>query len=102
MYDGSGMWKMVMSRPVINFVMALLGLTAAYYTTIGSIRLKLAEKAESVLVETIDKKISKLEVLIKEGVVSKDQFFEFRNSIDTRLSRIEFYLIDKRGDDSEG
>ena len=92
----------MMSRPLVNFIMALLGLTAAYFTTIGSIKLKLAEKAEGAIVEAIDKKLSGLEILIKEGVVSKDQFFEFRNSIDTRLSRIEFYLYEKRGTDSDG
>jgi hypothetical protein len=44
--------------------MALLGLSAAYFTTINSIKVKLAEKAEAALVETIDKKLAGLEVMI--------------------------------------
>jgi len=41
----NGFWRILLNRPVVNFIMALLGLTAAYYTTIGSIRVSLAEKA---------------------------------------------------------
>jgi hypothetical protein len=77
--------------------MALLGLSAAYFTTINSIKVKLAEKAEAALVETIDKKLAGLEVMIREGLVSKDQFFEFKNSLEHRLGRIEFYLIENKG-----
>jgi hypothetical protein len=76
--------------------MALLGLSAAYFTTIGSIKVSLAEKAESVLVDTIDKKLTGLEIVIREGMVTKDQFFEFRNDIETRLGRIEYHLIEHR------
>ena len=76
-------------------MVALLGMTAAYFTTIGSIKVQLAEKASSVLVEAIDKKLARLEVVIREGRVTKDEFFEFRGDIDSRLSRIEFYLIEQ-------
>jgi len=72
----------------------VLGMSAAYFTTIGSIKIQLAEKAESVLVETLDKKLARLEVVITEGRVSKDEFFEFKNNIESRLSRIEYYLME--------
>jgi len=73
-------------------------MSAAYFTTIGSIRISLAEKAEAVLVETIDKKLTRLEVVIKEGMISKDQFFEFSNDIESRLARIEYHLTNNAGD----
>lgn len=85
-------WKFVLDRPVVNFIMALLGLTAAYYTTIGSIKMQLAEKAETAIVEALDIELARLEVVIREGTVNKDQFFAFKNDIDNRLGRIEFYL----------
>jgi len=77
-----------------TFILVLLGMSAAYFTTIGSIKIQLAEKAESVLVETLDKKLARLEVVITEGRVSKDEFFEFKNNIESRLSRIEYYLME--------
>ena len=54
--DEKRFWAHLLNKPLFNFMMALLGMTAAYFTTIGSIKVQLAEKAESVLVEGIDKK----------------------------------------------
>jgi hypothetical protein len=88
-------WSQLFNRPLVNFMVALLGMTAAYFTTIGSIKIQLAEKASSVLVEAIDKKLTRMEVVIVEGRVSKDEFFIFKNNIDRRLSKIEFYLSEQ-------
>ncbi len=96
----TGLFQMVCRKPIYSFILTLLGMSAAYFTTIGSIRVSLAEKAESVLVETIDKKLTRLEVIIKEGMISKDQFFEFSNDIESRLTRIELHLTNKTGDKS--
>ncbi len=85
----------VVWRPLLSFITALLGMTAAYFTTIGSIRIELAEKAESALVTAIDKKLERMEVVIREGRVSKDEFFEFKNDIESRLTRIEYHLVVK-------
>jgi hypothetical protein len=85
-----------LGKPLASFIMALLGMSAAYFTTIGDIKIKLSEKAETVLVEAIDKRLARLEVTIKEGRVSKDEFFELRNNIESRLTRIEFYLLEQR------
>ncbi|MFH2036712.1 MAG: hypothetical protein ABIJ45_09945 [Candidatus Zixiibacteriota bacterium] len=83
------------NKTVLNFIVVLFGMIAAYYTTIGSIKVQMAEKAESALVKAIDKKLGELEVIIVENRVSKDQFFQFQRSIESRLNRIEFYLIEK-------
>jgi hypothetical protein len=94
--DGKSGWMALWNKPLFNFVMALLGMSAAYFTTIGNIKVQLAEKAETVLVEALDKRLARMEVVIKEGRVSKDEFFQFRNNIEARLARIEFYLIEER------
>ncbi|MCP4703136.1 MAG: hypothetical protein GY865_00880 [candidate division Zixibacteria bacterium] len=96
--NSNGYFETLFRKPVYGFILTLLGMSAAYFTTIGSIRVSLAEKAETVLVETIDKKLTRLEVIIKEGMISKDHFFEFRNDIESRLTRIEFHLTKKTGD----
>lgn len=90
-------WTVFLNRPLLNFILVLLGMTAAYFTTIGSIKIQLAEKAETALVETIDKKLTRLEVIIREGRVSKDEFYQFKNDIESRLTRIEFYLVENGG-----
>lgn len=96
--SGSNYFQALCRKPIYGFILALLGMSAAYFTTIGSIRVSLAEKAESVLVETIDKKLTRLEVIITEGMISKDNFFEFSNNIESRLARIEFHLTNKTGE----
>ncbi|UCD94060.1 MAG: hypothetical protein JSU69_09860 [Candidatus Zixiibacteriota bacterium] len=83
-----------LSRSLLNFIVILLGMAAAYFTTIGSIKIQLAEKAESALVEKIDKRLGRLEVTIIEGTISKDEFCQFRNSIESRLTRIEYFLVE--------
>jgi hypothetical protein len=89
-------WTALFGKPLINFIMVLLGMSAAYFTTIGNIKVELAEKAESALVETLDNRLARMEVMIKEGVIGKDDFYELRNNIESRLTRIEFYLLEKR------
>ena len=100
MNNGNGWYiiRVIMRKPLFGFILTLLGMSAAYFTTIGSIKLSLAEKAEAVLVDTIDKKLTRLEVVIKEGMITKDQFFEFRNDIEARLARIEYHVIEKAGE----
>nr|MBN2276860.1 hypothetical protein [candidate division Zixibacteria bacterium] len=94
-FNRNDSFRSLISRPLISFIMALLGVTAAYFTTIGSIEVRLAEKAEAALVETIDKRLARLEVVIREGRVGKDEFFQFRNDIERRLTRIEFFLTEQ-------
>ncbi len=83
---------------LLKLVVVIFGIAAAYFMTIQSLKVELAEKAERVMVETLDKKLTNFEVLLREGVVSKDQFHRFSQEVDRRLGRIEYFLIDKPGE----
>ncbi len=91
-------WPTLLNRHLVNFIVMLFGLSAAYFTTIGSIKAELAAKAETVLVNTIDQRLAQMEVLIREGLINKDDFFKFQNSVESRLARIESHLIENKGD----
>lgn len=82
----------------INLLTVALGIAAAYFMTIQSLRMELAAKAESEMVITLDKKLTNFEVILKECVVSKEEFFRFSKEVDAKLIRIEYYLADKAGD----
>ena len=86
------------SGPVWNVITIVLGMIAAYFMTIQQLRVDLAAKAETTVVGTLDRKISGLEVYLKEAVVSKQQFYEHTQKMETRLDRIEQYLIDQTGE----
>ena len=83
---------------LLNFITIILGIAAAYFLTIQSLKMEIADKAEGVVVETLDKKLASIEVMLSEGVVSKEQFYRFSTDIEARLNRIEYYLIDKSGE----
>jgi len=91
-------WNSLPGRPLVNFIIVLIGMMAAYFSTIGAIRVQLAEKAETALVEGLDRRLARMEVMISEGLINKDDFYEFKNTVESRLSRIESYLTDNKGD----
>ena len=87
------------SSQVLNLLVFALGIAAAYFMTIQSLKIELAAKAESAVVETLDKKLSRFEVILSEGVLGKEEFYQFSQEVDSRLARIEFYLKDRTGED---
>ena len=86
------------SGQVLNLMTLIVGIAAAYFLTIQSLKIELSEKAESAVVSTLDKKLAHLEVMIREGVVSKEQFYQFSKDIDTRLTKIEYFLMEQQGE----
>jgi len=87
--------------PILNVITIIMGVVVAYFLTIQSLKIELAEKAEGVVVETLDKKLANIEVMLKEGVVSREQFYQFSKEIETRLTRIEAHLVNKSGEKLE-
>ena len=75
-----------------RIVATVFGIAAAYFLTIQSLRIELAAKAESAVVEKLDKKLNNIEVILKESMLSKEQFYKFSNDMETRLTRIEYHL----------
>jgi len=86
---------------LLQLLVVIFGIVAAYFMTIQSLKIELAEKAERVMVETLDKKLTNLEVILTEGVISKDDFHRFSNEVDRRLARIEYILLEKSGENLE-
>ncbi len=86
------------SGALANFMTIILGIAAGYFLTIQSLKIELAAKAESAVVETLDKKLAAFEVILHEGVVDRQEFYRFSLDVEDRLTRIEYYLIDKSGE----
>ncbi len=84
--------------PLLNLLTIVAGVIAAYFLTIQSLRVDLAEKAEGRVVSTLDKRLNTIEVMLREGVVSRDQFHDFSRNIEARLTRIEMYLTERSGE----
>ena len=82
---------------IINVVTMIFGIVAAYFLTIQSLKLELSDKAENNVVATLDKRLSGMEILLRERTVSKEDFFRLSQQIESRLTRIELRLIDESG-----
>ncbi|KPL02714.1 MAG: hypothetical protein AMJ90_05035 [candidate division Zixibacteria bacterium SM23_73_2] len=72
------------------FFVTAFGIITAYHTAIFGIKLDLAKKAESEIVNQLDKKLSKIEILLNEKLLTKDEFYQFKDQMDKRLTRIEY------------
>ncbi|RLF29206.1 MAG: hypothetical protein DRN14_02680 [Thermoplasmata archaeon] len=83
---------------MLNLVTIVMGVFAAYFLTIQSLKIDLAAKAEGEVVGILDKKLASIEVILKEGVVSKEQFYSFSKEMEARLTRIEAYLAERSGE----
>jgi predicted Holliday junction resolvase-like endonuclease len=82
---------------IINVVTMLFGIVAAYFLTVQSLKLELSAKAENNAVETLDKRLSGMEILLRERTVSKDELFRLTQQIESRLTRIEMHLTHESG-----
>ncbi len=87
-----------LNAQLLHFIVVIMGVAAAYFMTIQSLKIELAAKAESGVVDALDKKLASFEVFLKEGVIGKEQFYRFSSDVEARLIRIEEYLIEKSGE----
>ncbi len=98
MYSIHGERGIQLTGQLINLLTIVVGIAAAYFLTIQSLKTELETKAEGAVVEVLDKKLAGFEVILKEGVVGREQFFRFSKDIEARLTRIEQYLKDQSGE----
>ena len=85
------------SSQLVNLLAIVVGIIAAYFMTIQSLKVELATKAETVMVDAIDRKLAGLEAMLQDGVVTPEQFDRFTQDLTARLSRIEDHLIENGG-----
>jgi len=74
---------------LIAVIIAVSGVVAGYVTTIYGIKLDLADKADVVAVTEMDKKLTQIEIILQEKLLTKDDFYQFREELDRRLDSIE-------------
>ncbi len=84
--------KVQLLQFVVAFFFTALGIIAAYYTTIAGIKLDLSKKAESEMVNQLDKRLSNIEILLNKNFLTKDEFHGFSEDLQKRLTRIEYQL----------
>lgn len=82
-------WKQTIARSGMTIIATAFAVVAAYLGTINDLKLALAEKADRRAVEQIEVRLSRIEVLLTEQLLTKDEFRELRDELLLRLARIE-------------
>lgn len=77
---------------VLTIVLVILAALSTYYTTIQSLKVELSGKAEENLVASLDKRISNLETRLAENFATKKDFYQLKEDLLLRLTRIETRL----------
>jgi hypothetical protein len=81
----------------LTIVLVILAALSTYYTTIGSIKIELAGKAEETLVANLDKRLFNLESRLAENFATKKDFYQLKEDLLLRLTRIESRLDTQAG-----
>jgi|GEM_PF-2907220 len=85
-------WKQTFARTGMTVTATAFAVVAAYLGTINDLKLALAEKADRQAVEQIDVRLARIEVLLSEQLLTKDEFRELQDRLLQRLARIEHDL----------
>ena len=77
----------------LNFLLALVltlcGVLAGYFATIYEIKMNLAHKAENEALVSLEKRVLSLEIYLKERMITRDDFYLFRENLEKRFGEIE-------------
>lgn len=74
---------------LVALALTLCGALAGYFATIYGIKMDLAGKAESQSVINLEKRVLSLEIYLKEKMLTKEEFFLFRESLGSRLDNLD-------------
>jgi len=92
--------RLISKIQVIQFLVAFFvtafGIITAYYTTIAGIKLDLSQKAETVVVNQLDKRLSGIELMLNKNFLTKEEFYQFSQDLHDRLSRMEYQMTEIR------
>jgi len=72
------------------------GALTAYYSTVYGIRLTMTEKADHAVVDQIDRRLVEIETVLRTDVARRRDLAALEVTIDTRLTRIETLLEERR------
>jgi hypothetical protein len=84
--------KVQLLQFLVAFFVTAFGIITAYYTTIAGIKLDLSKKAESEMVNQLDKRLSNIELLLNQNFLTKEEFHHFSEDMQNRLTKIEYQL----------
>lgn len=98
------MWSELKARlkslhTLLMILMTLGYLLATHLSTINSLEMAIASKAERSELVVLDKKLTRIEVMLEEALMTKQELTAFRELIDRRVMDITLQL--RKGQEGE-
>lgn len=96
-------WSRIKSFQSILMILMTLGyLLGTHLSTINSLKMALASKAERSEVDMLDKKLTRIEVKLEEALLSKQEIFSLRQCLEGKLDEVaaEMQRSDERTGDA--
>jgi hypothetical protein len=75
---------------LLALVLALCGVMAGYFATIYEIKMNLSHKAENQALINLERRVYSLEIYLKERMVTRDDFYLFKENLEKRLNELEY------------
>ncbi|MCP4633446.1 MAG: hypothetical protein GY855_11015 [candidate division Zixibacteria bacterium] len=84
--------KTFLLKNVVTVIITVAAVVAAYYSTLSSLEVSIAAKANSRDLTAIEKRLSITENVIDRSYISREDFYRMREDINKRLLIIEYKL----------
>jgi hypothetical protein len=86
-------WRMVRSKlkslhTVLMILITLGYLLGTHLSTINSLEMALVSKAERSELDHLDKKLTRIEVMLEEAILTKRDFFRLSEEIDQKIMEV--------------
>ena len=90
---GNGVsFKAIIAKNLFTVIISVAAALTVYYSTISSLQVALAKKVEISELIVIEKRLNSVENVVEGSLISRDDFYRFREDINYRLMKIEFKL----------
>jgi hypothetical protein len=83
-------YQLNLVRFAVAFVLTVCGILAGYLATIYGIKIDLAQKADAGAVQNLERRVLSLEVYLKEQMLRRTDFYQFRESLQKKLDEIQY------------
>jgi len=74
---------------LLALILAVGGVVGGYAATLYGVKVDLAGKADMSATMEIEKRLERIEVLIQEKLLTRQEFHDFEHELDNRLDAIE-------------
>ncbi|MBD3170145.1 MAG: hypothetical protein GF307_11725 [candidate division Zixibacteria bacterium] len=79
-------------KSVATILLSVAAVIAAYYSTVSSLKVAIASKADRTEISMLERRLNSVENCVEQNFITRDDFHRFSEEVNYRLLKIEFKL----------